>query len=343
MSRDLLIGIAQKGTIHTDADPPISVDEMFRRVKDSGAYDYFDKTPPDEEMADYQAARDKYELPILAGGWFYQLGGDEGLLEHNLRKAQLLGSKVHNVQILAAHASGHAVTNDEVVEAYLRAHEAGERVGVAPCFEVHVNMWSEDFRRVAEVAQAVERRGVPYRMTLDHSHVIFKIDNPAVWDDFRVPNADDQARYSIRSAMEQGTLVLDPAKPGNVTQQWIDGGWVRHMHARAAVPNGPVNVWAKHENGQHGRGIQYPFIQPAAGEWHSPWDEQRLEPWKDVVRNVLRHRVTHDDDPLHQISTEFIPNPDYGGGAKYSIFDNSVACAKWIRSTWNEMLKDAAA
>ena len=25
---------------------------------------------------------------------------------------------------------------------------------------------------------------------------------------------------------------------------------------------------------------------------------------------------------------------DYGGGAKYSIFENNVACARWLRETW---------
>ena len=79
---------------------------------------------------------------------------------------------------------------------------------------------------------------------------------------------------------------------------------------------------------------QYPFIRPTPGEWHSDWDETRLEPWKEVVRQLMRH---HRDDPASQlatISTEFIPFPDYGGNAKYSIFEHSVACAAWLRETW---------
>ena len=47
---------------------------------------------------------------------------------------------------------------------------------------------------------------------------------------------------------------------------------------------------------------------------------------------VIHH--DHDDSPLTTISTEFIPFPDYGGGGKYSIFENSVACAQWLRQTW---------
>ena len=30
-----------------------------------------------------------------------------------------------------------------------------------------------------------------------------------------------------------------------------------------------------------------------------------------------------------------LASPDYGAGAKYSIFDNNVACARWIRETWS--------
>ena len=342
MSNNLLIGITQKGTIHTDADPPISTDEMFRRVKESGAYDYMDKTPPEAEVGDYAKAAEKYDLPVLAGGWFYTLGRDEALLEKNLQIAQTLGSKVHNTQIMAAGADGHAVTNERVLEAYLRAYDFGMKLGVTPCFEVHVNMWSEDFRRVNEVAEMVHRRGVPFNMTLDHSHVIFKIDNPEEWDVFAVEDAQERARYSIRQAVESGELILDPFKPNNVCSQWIEANYPRHMHARAAVPAGPKNKWARHEDGRMGRGIQYPFIEPQPGQWHTEWDESRLEPWKEVVRQALQHHATHAESNLHQVSTEFIPNPDYGGGAKYSILENSIACARWIRQTWQQIQSRAA-
>ena len=39
-------------------------------------------------------------------------------------------------------------------------------------------MWSEDFLRVQEVAEIIQKKGYPFRLTLDHSHIIFKIDNP---------------------------------------------------------------------------------------------------------------------------------------------------------------------
>ena len=88
-----------------------------------------------------------------------------------------------------------------------------------------------------------------------------------------------------------------------------------------------------------GRGIQYPFIKPEPGQWHSEWDESKLEPWKEVIRQLMRYHASHSESTLKTISTEFIPNPDYGGGAKYSIFENSVACAKWLKETWNEISK----
>ena len=38
-------------------------------------------------------------------------------------------------------------------------------------------MWSEDFVRIEQVANEVTRRGSPFKMTLDHSHIVFKMDN----------------------------------------------------------------------------------------------------------------------------------------------------------------------
>ena len=80
-----------------------------------------------------------------------------------------------------------------------------------------------------------------------------------------------------------------------------------------------------------GRGVQYPFIEPGAGEWHSRWDERALEPWKEVIRQLARYHGSSPASPLQLVSTEFIPFTDYGQGAHYSLLDNSVACARWIR------------
>ena len=37
---------------------------------------------------------------------------------------------------------------------------------------------------------------------------------------------------------------------------------------------------------------------------------------------------------MRHISCEFIPAIDYGAGHTYSIFDNNVACARWLRDEW---------
>lgn len=326
MASDLLFGIQTNGIKHTHEDSMPDIDTRFRLVKEAGIFDYVDKTPAPDEVEQFLRARDKYDLPIRAGGWFYTLGRDEALLEKNLKLAQRLGSIVHNVQILMHHHDGHLVTDGEVVDAYLRAHDLGEKYGVTPCFEVHVNMWSEDFRRVSKVGHAVEAKGIPFHVTLDHSHVIFKMDNPL-----------EQEVFNIRPAVESGALVLDPFQAGNVTQEWISAGWIRHCHARAAIPNNPKNTLAKDANGQPGRGIQYPFKPPKAGEYHAAWHEEALEPWKEVVRQLLRHHANDAKGVLGQISTEFIPNLDYGEGCKYSLFEQAIACVEWMRGAWLEV------
>ena len=331
MAKALEIGAVGSGVLHTDQEVP-DVDTKFRMVKEAGVFDYFDRSPPMGELDLYLNASQKYGVPIKAGGWFYTLGRDEPLLEWNLRIAKEVGARVHNVQIMTNDAKGRPVSDDDVVRTYLWAAEKGDRFGVDPCLEVHVNMWSEHFARVAKVARAVEARGIRFNMTLDHSHVIFKIDNPK-----------EQEVQDMRADVESGRVILDPFRKDSVTRQWIAANWVRHAHARPAVPNNPVNVWAKHPNGRFGRGIQYPFMKPKQGEWHSDWQEERLEPWKQVLRDLLEHHARAPDSRLGQISTEMIPSTDYGAGAKSSIFEHNVAVARWIRETWNEISRRAAA
>ncbi len=330
MAKELLIGIAEAGIMDT-VPGEFDLDTRFRMVKEAGVFDYYDKTPPVQDLHLYKAAVQKHGVPMTAGGFYYFLGRDEPLLEWHLRVGKEFGTRAHNVQIISHDINRQPVTDEQVIEVYLRAAEIGAQTGVVPCFEVHVNMWSEHFGRIAKVAEAVEARGVKFNMTLDHSHVIFKIDNP-----------EAQEVQGMRADVEAGRIVLDPFKPGSICQQWIDAGYVRHAHARAAVPNGPKNIWELGGDGKPGRGIQYPFIRPKPGEWHSDWDETRLEPWKEVVRQLMRHHATHPESELATISTEFIPFPDYGGGAKYSIFEHSVACATWLRETWAQIQAETA-
>ena len=96
--------------------------------------------------------------------------------------------------------------------------------------------------RVEQVAALVRQRGLPFRlpfhMTLDHSHVIFKMDNPK-----------EQQVQDMKADIDAGLLVLDPARPGNIARRWIDANFVCLAHARAAIPANPVNSWARLEHG----------------------------------------------------------------------------------------------
>ena len=66
-----------------------------------------------------------------------------------------------------------------------------------------------------------------------------------------------------------------------------------------------------------------------------------FEPWKEVLRRLIRHHARDAGSRLGQITTEFIPGIDYGAGAKYSIFENSIACARWLRDTWSKAAGEA--
>lgn len=325
----LLFGITANGILHTDADA-FDLDTKLAMVKAAGVFDYIERSPPPHELDAHVRAVQRHGVPIRAGGFYYTLGRDEPLLAWHLRIAHELGATVHNVQLMTHRRDGAPLTDEEVAEAYLRAHDIGAPLGVTPCFEIHVNMWSEHFGRVERVAGLVQRRGVPFAITLDASHVVFKIDNPR-----------EQQVQGLADDVAAGCVVLDPFDPRSVTARWIAGGLVAHAHARPAVPDNPINAWARHPDGSPGRGIQYPFRRPPPGTWHSEWHEERLEPWKHVMRELLRHHARDPASRLRHISTEIIPFPDYGGGARYSLFDDSVALAQWLRATWDDAWNDA--
>ena len=322
----LKFGIQTNGIKHMHLDDMPDIDSRFKMVKEIGVFDYVDKTPEINEIKEFKEASLKFDIPVRAGGWFYKVGNHTSLLEKNLQTAKDLGSIVHNIQIQSHKANGQLVTDDEVRDTYLEAYDIGLKYGVTPCFEIHVNMWSEDFLRVTRVGKLVEDKGVEFNITLDHSHVIFKINN-----------IKEQKIFNIDKQIVSGELIIDPFSKGNVVEEWINYGWVRHCHARAAIPNNPLNIHGKHPNGSLGRGIQYPFKQPKDGEYHEKWNEDLLEPWKEYLRILMRYHSKDIKSKLGQISTEFIPNTDYGEGCKYSLFEQAVECTKWMRKTWKEI------
>ena len=153
---------------------------------------------------------------------------------------------------------------------------------------------------------------------------------------------------SIRDAIDEGVLVIDPYEPGNVIERWTEMNMIHWLQVRPVSPNGPKNRWAiknnnSYDGGAWGRPCQYPFVKPAPGQWHSPWHAYRVEPCKEVVRQVLRHHLREPSSPLRYITTDMIDMADYGENAKYSLFEQNVAIATWIRDTWDKLVDEHAA
>jgi hypothetical protein len=321
--KQLLIGCNGRGAMHT-AEP--SIEEQFRLVRESEAFDYFDRLPQPDQVDEYIRCSQKFQLPIHTVTWYYLLGRDEPLIAQNLKIGAAVNAKLHNVMIFTRHADGHVIGDDAIADCYLRTWDDAARLGLEVTFELHVNMWSEDFRRVRIVAEKVRSRGIPFNFTLDYSHVIFKIENP-----------EEQELCGIREDVESGALILDPFEDGSLCDLWLDMGIVVWAQMRPAAPNGPKNIWIKDETGNPGRGIQYPFTRPKPGEWHSPWYAYKIEPTKQAVRKILRHHLVNENSRLRYITTEMINLPDYGMNARYSLIEHNAACARWIRQTWEQM------
>ncbi len=305
----------------------LPVDEQFRMLKESGVFDHFDRMPQPGQEAEYLRASQKHGVPIRTSLWSYTAGRDEAQLVRNLAVCKEVGGECHNIMLYAQHASGRLVTDEEVVDFYLHAYESGERQGICVGFEVHIYMWSEDFRRINRVARAVRARGVPFNFVLDHSHVLLKLDNP-----------EEQQASGILEDVEARRLVIDPYEEGNVLDDWIAQNMTVWLQMRPVVPNAPKNLGEMKEGGTWGRGCQYPFKRPAPGEWFHPWHAYRIEPSKDIVRRVLRHhRANAATSPLRWITTDMLDMADYGGGVKYSLWEQNIAIAQWIQKTWHEL------
>lgn len=345
----LLIGCNGRGVQDSSLQKPVSlqepsIEEQFRLVKRSGMFDFFDRLPLPGQEELFRDCIDRYQLPVHTTSWLYELGSDEPLIQRNIKAAAAVGADIHNMMVYSHRADGKQVTDQEVVDAYLYAYDEGMKQGVEPSFELHVNMWSEDPRRVIPVAEAVRRRGVPFNFTLDYSHVIFKIGNE-----------EEQKISGIEHDVASGSLIIDPFERGNLVRQWLDMGIVRWFQVRSVAANGPRNLWALHDPGatdsalpKHnsfpmlagdpGRGILYPFLKPGPGEWHSPWHAHRLEPTKEVVRMVLNDHLKNPASRLKYITTEMITLPDYALNARFSLIGQNAAIAAFVRDTWSRLI-----
>lgn len=312
---------------NTQAVESVSVLQKFERIRDSGVFDYIDWLPRPELLDECLAASRATGVPMLTGTWYYALGRDEALIERDLRTAARAGLKMVNTMIFAQAGDGHDISDAEVVESYLRAWALGQTLGVQPSYEVHVDCWSEQFLRVASVMDAVRKAGVPFNLTVDYSHAVFKIEQP-----------DELELSGVRDDVESGRLALDPFEPRTILDDWLETNAVAFAQFRPVVPNNPKNVAATRKDGRVGRGIQYPFVRPRLGEWHTHWYAYKLEACKEAFRKILRYHASNNTSPLQFVTTEMITSEDYGMNVGYSVWEHNVAAARWIRSTWQQIV-----
>jgi hypothetical protein len=317
------LGCNGRGVMHTHELP---IDDQFRMVRDAAVFDHFDRIPQPGQEREYVDASNRFGVPLTTGLWTYQVGRDEDLVRHNLTWAAKAGAECHNLMISTNHAKGHVVTDDEVVDFYLGAYETGEKLGMVISVEVHIYMFTEDFRRITPIAEKVRACGVPFNFVLDHSHVLLKIESP-----------EEQDISGIRSDVESGELIIDPYDEGNVIDEWMSQNMIVWLQTRPVYPNGPKNNSMTGPDGGPGRACQYPFVRPGKGEWDHFWHAYKVEPSKYIARNILQYHHDTDESPLRWLTTDMIDMPDYGGGVGYSLFDQNVAIAEWLRSVWQEI------
>ncbi|WP_336886530.1 xylose isomerase [Hydrogenophaga sp. SL48] len=320
----LPIGINLDGVLVHDGRPTPDTPTRLRWVREAGVFDYIEKNiDPREDFAPYRDWVAEHGVPIGVFGGIFCAGRDEALMHWGLRIGGELGARLFNMQLFARHADGHELNDREVADWFLDAMEHGSAIGCLPSVEVHVDMWNERFHRVEAVGELLARANVPLRLTLDHSHLVFKIGND-----------EELAASGLQGSADGGRSRLAPSQANSFYRQWLARGWVVHAHTRSVAPGVPGNAAMQRADGRPGRAIQYPFTEPAPGSFHLDWDAQALTTWKDAVLELLAEMKAHPERTPQQISCEFIPFPDYGGGGRYDIWQNNIACARWLQEKW---------
>ena len=82
---NLKFGIQTNGIKHDHEHPMPDIEKRFNMVQESKVFDYVDKTPELNEIEQFKECSKKFNLPVRAGGWFYQIGDHRKLLEQNLK------------------------------------------------------------------------------------------------------------------------------------------------------------------------------------------------------------------------------------------------------------------
>ena len=317
MTSEFLLGCTYNFLQADDVSTPL---ERFQMVRDTGVFDYMNWLPPSDLIGECVTAAQKTGIPMLTGNYIHQLGRNDGLLAERMQDCERAGVKMLNVMLGTYAADGHELSDEEVIDTYLRTAEVGEPIDVKLSFELHVDCWSEKYKRITPIVKAVQARGIPFHFTVDYSHVIFKIDNP-----------EQQEISDVREDVEQGKIVLDPYEPGSLLEEWMALDAVHFAQFRPVIPNTPRKVWGVNPDGSQPRGIMYPFLKPDRGEWHSSWSAHKLDICKEAFRRILRYHLTHETSPLDYVITEMISTSDYGMNAKFSLLEHNAACGQWIR------------
>lgn len=327
-SNDTLpIGINIDGVLVHDGLPTPDAPTRLAWIRDAGVFDYVEKNiDPTEDFAPYFDWVEEYGVPIGVFGGIFCAGRDEARMRWGLRTGGQLGARLFNMQLFARHADGRPLTDQQVADWFLHAMDHGTAAACLPAMEVHVDMWNEQFHRVEAVAELLARSHVALRLTLDHSHLVFKIDHP-----------DELAISGLQDAADGGRALLAPGDRATLYSHWLAQGWVVHAHTRSVAPGVPYNAAMRRPDGRPGRAIQYPFVEPEPGSFHRSWREDELGVWKSAVRDLLAWMRAQPAKAPGQISCEFIPFPDYGGGGRYDIWGNNIACARWLREEWRRL------
>ena len=171
----------------------------------------------------------------------------------NMHDAARVGMKLLNVMLNSYAADGHELTDREIIDTYGRTAEVGDKVGVELSFELHVDCWSEKYERVTPIVNAVRSEGLTFDLTLDYSHVVFKIDDPEQQQISASGKVEPDASSSIRSKRE-AFFGMACARRNPLCA----------IPARGAAKS-PQRL-GENPDGSLPRGIMYPFVKPQPGE-----------------------------------------------------------------------------
>jgi hypothetical protein len=259
-------------------------------------------------------------MPYRMAGDLYVLPGDHRrppalqALRHDLARARATGTV--DTIVMQVDGDRGRPTTAELVAFYGEAYAMADDHGVRLDTETHIDRWTYDPRRVAEVDRALRSElGRGLTVCADFSHYAHQIGN------HRASNWD---------AIAAGELVLDPAQAGDhVTTRIIAPGLVRSGHLRCAAPNDLPRGMGS---------IQYPLVDPdgdprqatpvGALRHHGPWRAERTGAWCEMNRRVFARQLADRAAPVARFASEFICCEDeYRMDPYRNVYQNLAAIA----------------